>query len=58
MIVFETLLKNHLVEFLKWTCPSSTFGMVHFQFWGYLDEYVSCPANNCTDVQFYTGGKD
>jgi hypothetical protein len=29
-----------LVEFLKWTCPVSIFGTIHFQFWGYQDEKV------------------
>ena len=34
--------KNDLIplpaEFIKWTCPSSIFGILHYKFWQYQNE--------------------
>jgi hypothetical protein len=51
-------------EFLKWTCQSSIFGTVHYQYWGYQDENLKLvsqhydlfielgqTAGKCTEVQ-------
>ena len=35
MVLFNPL---YPAELLKWTCPASNFGTVHYQYWEYQDE--------------------